>query len=385
MQGAATMAKRPNNLAAVTIALKILHRIPRKPRSIDGPTLREQLKEDGLIRELRTIERHLESLSDHFGILRDESSKPYRYSWPKESKALDIPVLSEQDSLLLLLAKQQLQSLLPASLNKSMEGFFEQAEYALGAQADSKLAREWLTKVRVVSDSQPLIAPNIDPEIFDVVSNALYSNRWLNLRYRKSSGIVSDIKVMPLGLAQQQQRFYLVCRYEGYDNERTLALHRILSAQSSFTFERPEDFSLMQYDIDGRFAFGEGKKIKLSFRINAIAGAHLLETPLSTDQTVRDVDGKLTITASVIDAARLDWWLRGFGKLITHISKVPLERYQAVVDFVLAKRITSPSVISQKLEIDHSSVIEILEIMASAGILSAVNSKDEREILMSNK
>jgi hypothetical protein len=50
-----------------------------------------------------------------------------------------------------------------------MECFFEQAEYALGAQTDSKLAREWLSKVRVVSDSQPLIAPNIDPDIFDVV------------------------------------------------------------------------------------------------------------------------------------------------------------------------------------------------------------------------
>jgi len=376
------MAKRPNNLEAVAIALKILHRIPRKPRFIDGPTLCKQLKEDGLERGLRTIERHLEALSDQFGILRDESSKPYRYSWPKESKALDIPVLSEQDSLLLLLAKQQLQSLMPASLNKSMEGFFEQAEYALGAQTDSKLAREWLSKVRVVSDSQPLIAPNIDPDIFDVVSNALYSNRWLNMRYRKPSGIESNIEVMPLGLAQQQQRFYLVCRYKGFHNERSLALHRILSAQASFGFERPENFSLTQYDIDGRFAWGNGKKIKLSFWINFDAGIHLLETPLSTDQTVRDIDGELVITATVVDAARLDWWLRGFGEEITHISKVPLDRYEAALEFVLSNRKASPSAISRKFGISWASASEVVEIMEAAGIVSAICSNGRREILV---
>jgi predicted DNA-binding transcriptional regulator YafY len=197
------MSKRPNNLEAVTFSLKILHRIPRHPRTTNAPALLTQLREEGIDRSPRTIERHLENLCHEFGIICDDSSKPYRYSWPKEARALDIPVLSEQDSLLLLLAKQQLENLLPASLKKSMNGFFEQAEYALGAKPDSTLAREWLSKVRVVSETQPLIAPKVKSGVFEEVSNALYNNKWLNLEYQKPSGIQSTAEVMPLGLAQQ--------------------------------------------------------------------------------------------------------------------------------------------------------------------------------------
>jgi len=128
---------------------------------------------------------------------------------------------------------------------------------------------------------------------------------------------------MPLGLVQQRPRLYLVCRYKGFENERNLALHRILSAEmSSLTFERPKKFNLRQYDDDGRFGFGEGEKIHLTFHIDRDAGKYLLETPLSGDQQVRKCeDGRLIITATVVDSAMLERWLRGFGSLIDVIDK----------------------------------------------------------------
>ncbi len=47
---------------------------------------------------------------------------------------------------------------------------------------------------------------------------------------------------MPLGLAQQGQRMYLVCRFDGYNNERSIAVHRVRKATvSSFGFERPKE------------------------------------------------------------------------------------------------------------------------------------------------
>ncbi|MFM9726308.1 WYL domain-containing protein, partial [Streptomyces scabiei] len=74
--------------------------------------------------------------------------------------------------------------------------------------------------------------------------------------------------VMPLGLAQQGQRMYLVCRFDGYDNERSIAVHRVRKASvSSFGFERPKEFKLSQYDADGRFGFGEGQKISLELEV----------------------------------------------------------------------------------------------------------------------
>jgi predicted DNA-binding transcriptional regulator YafY len=205
-----------------------------------------------------------------------------------------------------------------------MEGFFSQARRNLGPDSSARLEREWPGKVRVVATSQPLLPPKIAPGVFEVVSEALYSNRWLQLDYRNSAGKRNQVEVMPLGLVQQGPRLYLVCRYRGYDNERNLALHRILSAEmSTLTFARPKEFDLEKYDDDGRFGFGEGEKIRLAFRIERNAGLHLLESPLSNDQQVVELDdGKLEITATVIDSAMLEWWLRGFGDTISRIRKL---------------------------------------------------------------
>ena len=84
---------------------------------------------------------------------------------------------------------------------------------------------------------------------------------------------------MPLGLAHQGPCLYLVCRYQGFDDERNLALHRMQSAEATtLTFERPADFNLQKHDQDGRFLFGEGKRIRLKFRVSQASGKHLLES-----------------------------------------------------------------------------------------------------------
>ena len=110
---------------------------------------------------------------------------------------------------------------------------------------------------------------------------------------------------MPLGLVQQGPRLYLVCRYRGYDNERNLAQHRILSAEmSTLKFDRPKEFDLKKYYDDGRFGFGKGEKIRLTFRIERAAGLLLLEAPLSTDQQAVELDdGRLEITATLVDSS----------------------------------------------------------------------------------
>jgi hypothetical protein len=82
---------------------------------------------------------------------------------------------------------------------------------------------------------------------------------------------------------------YLVCRFEGYTNERNLALHRIKCASASYsTFKRPPGFDLKRYDDEGRFGFGVGELIKLSFWIEKDYGLHLLESLLSEDQRVSE-------------------------------------------------------------------------------------------------
>ena len=323
------MPKRPDTPDTVLLALELLRRIPRH-RKVSASELHEQLQGVGLQRDLRSIQRQLESLSQHFDIERDDRSKPYGYRWKDQAVGLALPVLTEQESLMLLLAQQHLARLLPAKLMAAMAGFFEQAQVNLrpmGAPTSQQaaLARQWLKKVRVVSTTQPLLPPKIAPGVFDAVSNALYANQWLDIDYKNASGRRTVARVMPLGLAQQGERMYLVCRFEGYDNERSLALHRLVAATASgLPFERPASFDLQAFDDEGRFGVGDGQRVRLQFTVTQHAGLHLLESPLSKDQVVVEGADGYTLTATVVETLLLHRWLRGFGSDVWAVSLVPL-------------------------------------------------------------
>ncbi|MDM0022174.1 helix-turn-helix transcriptional regulator [Variovorax saccharolyticus] len=297
------------------MSLEMLKRIPRIGK-ISAPELQRQLSEAGFVRDLRTVQRQLEILSERFDIERDDRSKPYGYAWKSKAQGFSLPNLNEQESVLLSLAEQHLRNLLPASLMRSMQGFFDQARLQLAPQQGARGARAWLDKVRVVSTTQPLLPPKVMPGIFEAVSNALYADHWLDVTYENAARKRVEGRVMPLGLAQQGSRLFLVCRFEGYDDDRTLALHRLRVARDTgLSFERPAGFDLQRFDDEGRFGFGAGKRIELVFRLPKGIALHLLESPVSTDQQVRELpDGRSEFKATVIESQQLRWWLRGFGK-----------------------------------------------------------------------
>ncbi len=318
------MTQRPSNLDTLFLTLELLKRIPRLGR-VSAPELKRQLDDAGLVRELRTIQRQLEELSAHFEIDRDDRSKPYGYRWKEQAKSLSLPLMTQQESLLLALAEQHLRTLLPASVMKSMEGFFNQARSKLGevrsVNAHQTAVRskesEWLSKVRVVNTTQTLLPAAIKPGIFEAVSNALYSNQWLEVDYKNAKGERKQSHVMPLGLAHQGSSLYLVCRFDGFNNERSLALHRLNAATAStLNFEPPKNFDLKKFDDDGRFGFGNGKPMSLTFRITKSAGLHLLESRLSKDQTHTESTDHYEITATVVETDQLRRWLRGFGEVL---------------------------------------------------------------------
>lgn len=313
------MPRRPDNLETLHLCLELLKRIPRQ-RKIDSRELQLQLKEAGFERDMRTIQRQLESLCVHFDIEKDDSSRPYGYRWKEGAQGLSLPGLTEQESLLLILAEQNLRHQLPAALMKSMQGFFDQARRNLSLSQSgvaANRAREWMNKVRVVSTTLPMQPPKIMPDVFEQVSQALYNNRWLEISYTNALGKQTKTKVMPLGLAQQGVRMFMPCRFEGYDDIRNLALHRIKSAQStSQPFQRPVDFDLQAYDDNGRFAFGQGHQLSIQLWIKDELAVLLAESPLSADQQITPApkgQAGFELTATVTESALLVWWLRSQG------------------------------------------------------------------------
>lgn len=315
------MNARTRNLDTVLLSLEILRRIPRN-RRVTAAELHQQLSHAGFQRDLRSIQRHLDTLSEHFEIERDERERPYGYRWLPQAGGLSLTSLTPQESLLLRLAEEHLKPLLPPALMKSLEGFFAQARITLN---NSNLEKQWTRKVRVVSTTLPMLPPRIAPGVFETVSQALYENRWLNILYRNARRQRRDHDIMPLGLAQQGATLYLVCRFRDFNNERTLAVHRILAAEmSDLKFERPLEFDLSAYEDEGRFQYGDGQRIQLSFCIDKNAGAHLLESRLSTDQKVEEYDDCYHVTASVLDSLLLERWLLGFGEDVWGVEKMPL-------------------------------------------------------------
>jgi predicted DNA-binding transcriptional regulator YafY len=313
---------RKDSLDTSFLLLEILKRIP-KTRKVTAAELHEQLAGEGLARDIRSIQRHLDTLSERFDIERDDRSKPYGYRWKDGAEGIALPSLSPQESLLLKMAHEHLRALLPPKLNKALAGFFDQAERNLGPGTSARQERAWLNKVRVVPTSQPLLPPEVKPAVFETVTEALFENRYLEVVYRNAAGRTLEAKVMPLGLAQQGPRLYLVCRFDGYDNERNLALHRIQSVSvSTLTFEYPKNFDLAKFDADGHFGYGNGERVRLNFRIDKDAGFHITESPLSKDQAIVEHEDCYEISATVVDSAMLEWWLRGFGDQVWDIKRI---------------------------------------------------------------
>ncbi len=314
------MAKKPDTFETLSLAIELLRRIPRH-RKVSTGELHRELQAAGFERDERSIQRLLKALSEQFDIERDDSSLPYGYRWKDQGQGLMVPTLNRQESLLLLLAEQQLKFLLPPSVLKAMNGFFKQAKANLAPHQNAKLEKQWLQKVRVVSETQPLLPPKLAHGVLDAVTSALYANHWLDVVYTNQKDERKNYRVMPLGLAQQGPRLYLACQFESYDNHRILALHRINSAtDSGMAFERP-DFDLAAYDGEGNFAVGSGQRIQLQFEIDKGPGHHLLESPLSADQQVTEGEGTYAISATVQQTLLLDRWLNSFGGQIRNVVK----------------------------------------------------------------
>ncbi|WP_281983822.1 helix-turn-helix transcriptional regulator [Azonexus hydrophilus] len=309
-------APRSPALETALVLIDILRCIPRQ-RFITSSQILEHLHARGYTLSLRSLQRHLDVLVHHFGLDCDTRGKPYGYRWPAQAQGLMLPLLTPSEALLLQLARSELAHILPARALKTLAPLFASARFELARQRTPQCEQRWLHKVRRIPDNQPLLPPRLSPGVFEAVSEALYLEHKLFICYRNARGKLQRAVICPLALVQQGVRLYLVCRFDGYDNERILALPRIIEARSTGEgFAWPKDFDLARYDAEGHFGISRGRWIKLEFEIDAAAGRHLVESPLSADQRVVERDGVLAISATVRETELLHRWLRGWGEKI---------------------------------------------------------------------
>ena len=209
---------------------------------------------------------------------------------------------------------------------KSLAPLFESAHRQLDAPTVAPEEKRWLQKVRRIPESLPLQVPRISTSVFETVSEALYHECSLHLHYRNARSKLREATVYPLAIVQQANRLYLVCRFDGYDNERILALPRIRQARLGTAFTYPHNFKLDAYIKAGHFGILRGPMVRLVFHINQAEGRHLMESPLSADQTQEEDETGYRITATLPDTELLHRWLRSWGEAIADISITPVEQ-----------------------------------------------------------
>lgn len=289
--------------------------IPRYPRKITAGELCQQLSSEGFSVGKRTIERDLQALSRIFPLAVDDREKPFGWSWNKEAHSFDLPSISTSKSLTLLMAREYLRAVIPISVYHQLTPYFCLAEQKLSILAGHVSLADWQGRVRIISPTQPLLAPEIDEVVEANIHEALLLNRQCRIGYLRKDGKTDKYPINLLGLVQRGPLVYLICTIKTYNDIRILALHRIKSAcLLDIQATHPSNFDLDEYLASGAFGWGNGNSINMIAMFLPEAGNHLYETPLSQNQSIEvQPDGRLKVTATISDTEVFFWWLLGFG------------------------------------------------------------------------
>ena len=295
--------------------IRMLRLIPREPNKITARQLCERLASESFVIDKRSVERDLRALKEAEGLGCDDRGEPYGWYWARGQKTLQAADMTPAEALALVLGKKYLSDLLPPALHEQVSPFIAAAEDTLRRNAQSRRSG-WRSKVAIVPATQPLLGPKRDAEVEAVIYQALLDGKQLEVRYAGAdTKDAKDRGIHPLGLVQRGPVTYLVVRYDGYDNVRILAMHRIKAARRLLQDALPPvEFTLDGYVHEGAFGFwGTNAQIRLSMTASEGVATILEETPLSNDQVVDRTGPLPVVTATVHDNAVLERWLLSLG------------------------------------------------------------------------
>jgi predicted DNA-binding transcriptional regulator YafY len=298
---------------------QMLKLLPRAPRKVDVPEMRNKLQAAGYRTTVRTIQRDLNMLSAVFPLRSDTRSTPYGWSWSADAPSFDLPVMDGTEALTLKLVERFIPTLLPPMVRDYLRPYFAKATEVLKRNPEGG-TRRWIDNVRVVPREMPLLPPPPNPQASGVVYQALLEGRRFTADYLSRSseeGVPKTFEISPLALVARGNLIYLVCTIWKYEDIRQLAVHRIhrpVLLEKRAT--RPATFNLDRYIEQGEFQYPVGPMIQLKAKFERDAAAHLYETPLSADQKIEDLDDNyVLVTATLRDTSQLEWWLLAFGDL----------------------------------------------------------------------
>lgn len=318
----------PHNHAMPDTTLRQLTMLQLVPRRSPGKTaqeIQEGLQARDFEINIRSVQRDLVRLSQLFPLASDEGH-PARWFWADHAPEVSLPSQDPYSALTWQLIEDHLQPLLPRALRREAEPRFREAREYLEA-ANAKHLRRWKQRVRVVPRALELQPPEIRSHVLDALYDGLLEMRQVRVRYRRRTDQrANSMNLHPLALVFRDGVVYVLATVDAFSDVRQFVAHRLESAELTEEHSsEPGDFDLDEYIREGGFSFAEGERMRLVIRMESYIARHLLETPLSPDQTSRELDGdQVEIAATVLDSEQLRWWIKGFGFNMEVVEPPPL-------------------------------------------------------------
>lgn len=296
----------------------MLRLLPRAPARITASELADRLGQEGFSVSKRSIERDLQALCDAFPIACDDRSKPYGWSWAKDAPNFGLPGMTPMQALVLLMANEHLQGLLPAALLEELQPLLSQAQQTLDLRGNQSGLAAWPASVAVVQSGPSLIPPDVRPEVLREIHSAIVERRSIAMEYAaRGRNETKAHQVDPLGLLQRGGVTYLAALPSGSHEPYLFALHRVQEAIGLFQRAEKLDAEILEQARSMvASGFEDRGSIQLILEVEEHAASHLAECRLSEDQRIESSgnEGWVTVTATTRDTAQLRWWLLGYGE-----------------------------------------------------------------------
>ena len=228
-------------------------------------------------------------------------------------------MMSFDDALALQILGRFSRQRLPSFVAQSLQPMLEAATHRLSSPKNDieRCYAKWIYKVAVEDGGFRLMVPVIDPKILATITRALFQEQRLDITYRSRTtfNLESRRIIGPLGLVEVGGLVYLVGTGTDQLEPKMYRLDRMTNAEMTMVaFDYPATFTLDAYVKEQRqFDFMTEGKARLSLRFKNKAGDHLLESPLSQDQTYQVCGEYLDVQGTVTVSRRLRWWIRAFG------------------------------------------------------------------------
>ena len=328
--GAAFATKSPGhsmdrNFPRLIDTLTVLQRTGK----LTTPQVSERLAARGHLVTARTVQRDLEELSSVYPLDCDRSCKPYSWSWRLNAPRVSIPGMDWPEAISFHLLSTYLAGVLPPSVEEGIAPYVTEAQRKLSQHFDKLPLRRWPERVRVVQPGQAVLAPATSRSVHLALTEAVLLGRKARIRYQAlESQQAKSYIISPLGLVQYGVVFYLPVRYEGHDDVRTIALHRVQRAELLDAASGIESFDLSAWLAEGALGFGGTELIALALRFHNGAGEILAQTPLAQNQEVSvGAAGEQVIRASVLDTLQLRRWILSYGRAVTVLAPDSLRKW----------------------------------------------------------